>query len=105
MPIRLISLVLFLLFSIFTQSIFSNEIILPKEKPSVFKKIERNINKNTEILPNKKPVIAEKKTGREKKIDKEIEKKANIEITEKKLLIQISFYLKKNLKLTEKQKL
>ena len=57
MPIRLISLVLFLLFSIFTQSIFSNEIILPKEKPSVFKKIERNINKNTQIVPSKKPVI------------------------------------------------
>ena len=67
MPIRLISLVLFLLFSIFTQSIFSNEIILPKEKPSVFKKIERNINKNTEILPNKKPVIAEKKQVEKKK--------------------------------------
>ena len=46
MLIRLISLAI-LLFSIFTQSIFSNEIILPKEKPSVFKKIERNINKNT----------------------------------------------------------
>ena len=67
MPIRLISLVLFLLFSIFTQSIFSNEIILPKEKPSVFKKIERNINKNTQIVPSKKPVINRKKTGREKK--------------------------------------
>ena len=60
MLIRLISLVLFLLFSIFTQSIFSNEIILPKEKPSVFKKIERNINKNTQIVPSKKPLITEK---------------------------------------------
>ena len=75
MPIRLISLVLFLLFSIFTQSIFSNEIILPKEKPSVFKKIERNINKNTEILPNKKPVIKEKKQVEKKRLIKKLRKK------------------------------
>ena len=60
MLIRLISLVLLLLFSIFTKPIFSNEIILPKEKPSVFKKIERNINKNTQIVPSKKPTISEK---------------------------------------------
>ena len=86
MPIRLISLVLFLLFSIFTQSIFSNEIILPKEKPSVFKKIERNINKNTQIVPSKKPVIKEKKQVEKKKIDKKIEKKANIKLTEKKII-------------------
>ena len=102
MPIRLISLVLFLLFSIFTQSIFSNEIILPKEKPSVFKKIERNINKNTQILPSKKPVITEKKQVEKKKIDKKIEKKTNIELTDKKI-INTNFILpQKNLKLTEK---
>ena len=75
MPIRLISLVLFLLFSIFTQSIFSNEIILPKEKPSVFKKIERNINKNTQIIPSKKPVIKEKKQVEKKRSIKKLRKK------------------------------
>ena len=84
MLIHLISLVLLLLFSIFTKPIFSNEIILPKEKPSVFKKIERNINKNTQIVPSKKPTISEK-NQEEKKIDKTIQKKENVKLVEKKI--------------------
>ncbi len=74
MPIPLISLVLFSFFLIFTTPIFSDELILPKEKPSVFKKIERDITNESLIIPNNKPVIVEKKETISKKKDNTLKK-------------------------------
>ena len=74
MPILLISLVLFSFFLIFTTPIFSDELILPKEKPSVFKKIERDITNESLIIPNNKPVIVEKKETISKKKDNTLKK-------------------------------
>ena len=72
---RLISLVV-LLSLIINFDIRSEEarFLLPKNKPSVFKKID-NIKKNTGVItPSKKPEIFEKKTTIEK-VAKEKEKK------------------------------
>ena len=60
---RLISLV-FLLYSLNISNIYSvdNIFILPKEKPSVFKKVEKNIiREKTIIIPAKKPAKNEEK--------------------------------------------
>ena len=71
---RLISLVILLSLIInFEISSEETRFLLPKNKPSVFKKID-NIKKNTEVItPSKKPEIFEKKTTIEK-VAKEKEK-------------------------------
>ena len=72
---RLISLVILLSLIInFEISSEETRFLLPKNKPSVFKKID-NIKKNTGVItPSKKPEIFEKKTTIEK-VAKEKEKK------------------------------
>ena len=82
MPYKLISLVFLLFFLIINKAYSENEFILPVKKPSIFKKIEKNItSKTTNNLPQKKPILQsanpEQNIVKEKK---EIKKK----ITEKK---------------------
>ena len=80
---KLISLVIIIFFLI-TGHIYSEEIFLfPKEKPSIFKKIDKNVDqKYSKDLPPEKPIIrVEKETPKKEiKIDKKIkEKKATKE--------------------------
>ena len=59
MLIRLISLaILLLLIDVNHVSFADDKILLPKDKPSVFKKIEKNKKIIEEILENKKLEIA-----------------------------------------------
>ena len=55
---KLISLVLLVFFLTSSYSYSEDQFIFPKKKPSVFKKIEINIeSENSKNLPQKKPVI------------------------------------------------
>ncbi len=76
MPYKLISLVFLLFFLIINKAYSENEFILPVKKPSIFKKIEKNINlKSTTSLPKKKPILQsttiEQNIQKEKKETKE----------------------------------
>ena len=62
---HLISLVIFFIFFVFSNVLSENNFILPKNKPSVFKKIERNLKQTDIITPSKKPVIEVKKKNTE----------------------------------------
>ena len=58
MPYKLISLVFLLFFLIINKAYSENEFILPLKKPSIFKKIEKNITTETiNNLPQKKPIL------------------------------------------------
>ena len=58
MPYKLISLVFLLFFLITNKAYSGDEFILPVKKPSIFKKIEKNITlKKATNLPQKKPKI------------------------------------------------
>ncbi len=93
MLIQLISLVLFLIFLPISNLVSEESLILPKNKPSVFKKIERNIETNKNIIPSKKPVIStSKKSPTEIKVKKEEIKK---DIKEKKVIELAGFPLPK----------
>ena len=86
MPYKLISLVFLLIFLIINKDYAENEFILPAKKPSVFKKIEKNItSKVSNELPQKKPnlktspseqniVIKEKEIKEEKTLNKDVKK-------------------------------
>ena len=86
MPYKLISLVFLLIFLIINKAYAENEFILPAKKPSVFKKIEKNItSKVSNELPQKKPnlktspseqniVIKEKEIKEEKTLNKDVKK-------------------------------
>ena len=76
MPYKLISLVFLLFFLIINKAYSENEFILPVKKPSIFKKIEKNItSKTTDNLPQKKPTLQsanpEQNIAKEKKRTKE----------------------------------
>ena len=103
MPYKLISLVFLLFFLIINKAYSENEFILPVKKPSIFKKIEKNItSKTTNNLPQKKPILQsanpEQNIVKEKKeIKKKITEKKD---TSKKEIVKIDsgfIYPKKNL--------
>ena len=82
MPYKLISLVFLLFFLIINKAYSADEFILPVKKPSIFKKIEKNItSKTTTNLPQKKPIL--QPTTSEQNIVKE-KKEIKKKITEKK---------------------
>ncbi len=82
MPYKLISLVFLLYFSIINKAYCENEFVLPLKKPSIFKKIEKNITVDKKLaLPQQKPIL--KSTKPEQKIIKEeIKKEKEKEIKE-----------------------
>ena len=91
MPIKIISLVIFVFFSLFSRVLSADEFILPKNKPSIFKKLEKNILDKNVVLPSKKPSISNNVKKEEKKI---VQKKEKVKIFEKnKNNIQLSFIL------------
>ena len=58
MPKQIISLVILLQFFLMSYiSVSANEFLLPKNKPSVFKKIEKKTSRSGEIIPIKKPIL------------------------------------------------
>ena len=87
MPYKLISLVFLLFFLITNKAYSENEFILPVKKPSIFKKIEKDINlKTTSNLPQKKPIL--KSTTSEQNIVKE-KKEIKKKISPKKEVVKI----------------
>ncbi len=71
---KLISLVIITFFLSIGQSYSDDQFLLPKEKPSIFKKIDKNLSQDsTGNLPQKKPIL-----------NKEENKKKEVKITEKK---------------------
>ena len=84
MTYKLISLVFLLFFLIINKAYSENEFILPVKKPSIFKKIEKNINlKSTTSLPKKKPIL--QSTTIEQNIQKE-KKETKEKIAQKKIV-------------------
>ena len=80
MPNKLISLVFLLIFLIINNAYTENEFILPVKKPSIFKKIEKNINVNKSTsLPQKKPVLQTRPTESIKNEKKKTEKALELE--------------------------
>ncbi len=84
MPKQIISLVILLQFFSMTYIYVSaDEFLLPKNKPSVFKKIEKKTSRNGEIIPLRKPVIKSEKDIDEiqkLKLEKEDKKIKNVKI-------------------------
>ena len=72
MTIKLISLVILALFLLFGHSYSEEQFIFPKKKPSIFKSVESTEKKNSNNLPQKKPII-QKETVIKK--EKAVEKK------------------------------
>ena len=91
---KLISLVILTFFFLTGLSYSENQFIYPKMKPSIFKKIEKNlVLENLKNLPPKKPIIIDKKEKKEeiKKItrkDKPDAKKPEIKINKNKTEIK-----------------
>ena len=82
MLIRLISLaILLLLIDVNHIGLADGKFILPKDKPSVFKKIEKNKTEIKELVPQNKPNI---KTKEKVLVKKDIKKKQITEKEEKK---------------------
>jgi len=74
MPIKIISLVIFVFFSLFSHVLSAEDFILPKNKPSIFKKLEKNVLDKNVVLPSKKPSISNNSKKEEKKIVKKEDK-------------------------------
>ena len=82
MLIRLISLaILLLLIDTNHISLADENFILPKDKPSVFKKIEKPKTTSKDLLPQSKPII-KTETLKEKE---EIKEKVKVKIKEEKI--------------------
>ena len=82
MLIRLISLaILLLLIDVNHIGLAEDKFILPKDKPSVFKKIEKKMSAVKDLVPQSKPIIKTKDT---KSLKKEEKKKIEVKKEEKK---------------------
>ena len=107
MLIRLISLaILLLLIDTNHISLADENFILPKDKPSIFKKIEKTRTTSKNILPQSKPIIKTETIQEKKEVKKKIKVKEEEKIVKKlkkKLFLMLSYYLKKSQKRLEKQ--
>ena len=80
MLIRLISLaILLLLIDTNHISLADENFILPKDKPSVFKKIEKPRTTSKDLLPQSKPIIKTETTQEKKDIKEKVKVKAKEE--------------------------
>ena len=85
---KLISLALLVFFLPASYSYSENQFLFPKKKPSVFKKIETNLDsQNQTNLPQKKPIFQIEKTDDKVLKNNEVEKK-KIESEKKKSIIK-----------------
>ena len=80
---KLISLVFLLFFLLVNKAYAENEFILPAQKPSIFKKIEKIDTVNTN-LPQKKPIKKSSESSEEKEVKKPAEKKESEQKVQKK---------------------
>ncbi len=108
MLIRLISLaILLLLIDVNHVGLSDDTFILPKDKPSVFKKIEKTKTSNKNLIPQSKPIIktdtALKKKDETKEKIKVIEKNKTIRKVEKKANINNFLIPKKKPKTIKKK--
>ena len=84
---KLISLALLIFFLTIGYGYSENQFLFPKKKPSVFKKIERNIgSEDRKDFPQRKPII-QAKDQKDKVIETVKVEKKNIEIKKKELVI------------------
>ena len=82
---KLISLAILIFFLLTGHSFSDEKFLFPKEKPSIFKKIDKNVvKKNLEGLPQKKPIIKENESSK-----KDV-------LTDKKIIEKKEFKEKKN---------
>ena len=80
MPIKIISLVIFVFFfHFFLMFCLLKIFILPKNKPSIFKKLEKNVLDKNVVLPSKKPSISNNVKKEEKEIVKKEDKNKVLE--------------------------
>ena len=93
---KLISLALLIIFLSTVYSYSENQFLFPKKKPSVFKKIDININlENPKNLPQRKPIIQEESQKRVSfydminDINKNLDKKEKIGVL--KMLWEIAY--------------
>ena len=91
MPIKIISLVIFVFFSLFSHVLSAEDFILPKNKPSIFKKLEKNVLDKNVVLPSKKPSISNNVKKEEKEIVKKEDKNKVLESN--KINNQLAFIL------------
>ena len=90
---KLISLAILILILSIGQSYSDNQFLLPKEKPSIFKKIDKDFTPSTSgNLPQKKPLINQKQGEKEEAI-----KKKEIQTKEKKEIKKVETTQKKSL--------
>ena len=88
---KLISLVVIMFILSIGHSYSDNQFLFPKEKPSIFKKIDKDFTPSSSgNLPQKKPLINEKQEQK-----KEVVEKDKIEIEEKKELKKVETIQKK----------
>tara|TARA_Y200000002_G_C22668451_1_gene658957 strand:- start:44 stop:2293 length:2250 start_codon:yes stop_codon:yes gene_type:complete len=96
MLIRLISLViLLLLIDVNHIGLAEDKFILPKDKPSVFKKIEKNVSAVKDLVPQSKPIIKTKdtKTIKEEEIKQTEVKKEEKKKTEVKKEVKLKGFI------------
>jgi len=103
---KLISLPLILFFLTTGYSYSEEQFLYPKNKPSIFKKIEKNVTSESfENLPQKKPII-ENGDQKEEKVDKKkieiVEKTLEKEEVVKKIVDKINFVLPQKKPITYK---
>ena len=71
MTIKLISLVIIIYILSIGQSYSADQFLFPKEKPSIFKKIDKNFSpSSSENLPQKKPLINQEKDQKKEIVEK-----------------------------------
>ena len=89
---KLISLAIIIFILSIGQSYSDEQFLFPKEKPSIFKKIDKNSTpKSSENLPQKKPLIDQRQDQK-----KEIVEKEQIKIKEKKEIKKVETVQTKN---------
>ena len=89
---KLISLVILTFFFIAGHSYSNEKFLFPKEKPSIFKKIDKNKDKTfSKDLPQKKPIIEKKQVQKSEVKTEKIEERKKIKETPKILKPQTSF--------------
>ena len=80
MLIRLISLaILLLLIDVNHIGLTDDKLILPKDKPSVFKKIEKPRAPSKDLLPQSKPIIKTETTQKKEEVKEKVKIKVKTE--------------------------
>ena len=94
---KLISLVIIIFILSFGYSYSDDRFLLPKEKPSIFKKIKKDQGQNlSSNLPQKKPLINEKEESKKPEINQNEDQKKQKIVKEEKELKNVEVAKKKS---------